>query len=92
MQKKLLNECSVVQVAIESYPCNLNTLPKMPLYQNLYLLKESLIGFEMLFDRFGSFDVSNKMVLINKNSKCRVWINENITLNFPSRKAKLTEQ
>jgi len=92
MQKKLLNECSVVQVAIESYPCNLNTLPKMPLYQNLYLLKESLIGFEMLFDRFGPFDVSNKMVLINKSSKCRVWINENITLNFPSRKAKLTEQ
>ena len=82
----------MVQVAIESYPCNLNTLPKMPLYQNLYLLKESLIGFEMLFDRFGPFDVSNKMVLINKSSKCRVWINENITLNFPSRKAKLTEQ
>ena len=32
------------------------------------------------------------MVLINKNSKCRVWINENITLNFPSKKAKLNEQ
>jgi hypothetical protein len=75
MQKKLLNECSVLQVAIESYPCNLNSLPKMPLYQNLYLLKESLVGFESLYDRFGSFDVSNKMVLINKNSKCRVWIN-----------------
>ena len=64
----------------------------MPLYQNLYLLKESLIGFERLFDRFGSFDVSSKMVLINKNSKCRVWINENITLNFPARKVKLNEQ
>jgi hypothetical protein len=92
LQRKLLNECSVLQVAIEHYPCNLNSLPRMPLYQLLYLLKEALVGFERLFDRFGGFDVSNKMVLISKNSKCRVWINENITLNFPSRRNKASEQ
>ena len=51
-----------------------------------------MIGFERLFDRFGPFGVSNKMILVSKNSKCRVWINENITLNFPSRKLELTEE
>ncbi len=64
----------------------------MPLYQILYIVKEALVGFDRLYDRFGSFDISNKMVLINKNGKCRVWINENITLNFPSRRTKLSEK
>lgn len=63
----------------------------MMLSQVLYLLKESLIGFERLYDRFGPFDVSNKMILVNKNQKCRVWINENITLNFPARRTKYAE-
>ncbi len=63
----------------------------MTFHNILYLLKESLIGYERLFDRFGPFDVTSKMVLINKNSKCRVWINENITLNFPSKRNKVTE-
>lgn len=31
------------------------------------------------------------MILINKSNKCRVWINENITLNFPSRRTKTSE-
>jgi hypothetical protein len=75
LQKKLLGECSVVQVAIENFPSNLQTLPSLTLAQGLYLMKEALIGFERLFDRFGSFDPSSKMVLINKNGKCRVWIN-----------------
>jgi hypothetical protein len=45
LQKKLLNECSVVQVAIETFTHNLQTLPKMGFYAILYLLKEALIGF-----------------------------------------------
>ena len=40
---------------------------------------------------FGPFDATNKMILVNKNQKCRVWINENITLNFPGRRTKYTE-
>lgn len=45
LQKKLLGECSVVQVAIENFPHNLHTLPQLSLPQGLYLLKEALIGF-----------------------------------------------
>jgi hypothetical protein len=32
------------------------------------------------------------MVLVNKNSKCRVWINENITLNYPAKRTVASEQ
>jgi hypothetical protein len=91
LQKKLLGECAVVQVAIENFPVNLQSLPQLAIPSCLYLFKEALIAYERLFDRFGSFDPSARMVLINKNGKCRVWINENITLNFPSRRNKLTE-
>ena len=63
----------------------------MPFHQVLYLIKESLVGFERLFDRFGLFDITSKMILVNKNHKCRVWMNENITLNFPSKRDKLKE-
>jgi hypothetical protein len=87
----MLNQCPVIQVAIENFTASLHSLPKMPLFQVLYLLKESVIGFERLYDRFGTFDISNKMILINKNLKCRVWINENITLNFPSKKVKMAQ-
>jgi hypothetical protein len=31
------------------------------------------------------------MVLVNKNMRCRVWMNENVTLNYPSRRAKMTQ-
>jgi len=75
LQKKLLGECSVVQVAIENFPSNLHTLPLLPLPEGLNLLKEALIGFERLFDRFRSFDPPSRIMLINKNGKFRVWIN-----------------
>lgn len=42
-------------------------------------------------DRFGPFEISPQMILVNKNNKCRVWINEDVTLNFPARRTKSTE-
>jgi hypothetical protein len=92
LQKKLVDECSVVQVAIENFTHTLYTLQRVGFYQILYLLKESLVGFSHLYDRFGPFEVSQKMVLINKSCKCRVWLNENVTVNFPGRKANIAEK
>lgn len=91
LPRKTVNQCPVVQVAIENFPASLHSLPRMPLFQAFYLMKEALIGFERLFDRFGTFDVSGKMVLLNKNMRCRVWMNENVTLNFPARRARITQ-
>ena len=32
------------------------------------------------------------MIMINKNQKCKVWMNENITINYPSRRNNCTER
>ena len=32
------------------------------------------------------------MVMINKNQKCKVWMNENITINYPMRRNSCTER
>jgi|LakMenEpi03Aug12_release.lakeMendotaPanAssembly.Ray.scaffolds.fasta_scaffold37369_1 hypothetical protein len=37
----------------------------MPTGQVLYLLKESMIGFERLYNRFGGFEILNSMIAIN---------------------------
>jgi hypothetical protein len=58
----------------------------MSLGQCLYLLKEALIGFERLYNRFGGFEVFNSMIAINEKGFCRVWLSENIASNsFPKR-------
>lgn len=76
--------CLWLQLALEQFPCSLCLLPRLPLFQVLYLLKEALVGFERLYDRFGCFDISDRMVLLTKSGKCRVWFNENLSLNYPA--------
>ena len=53
----------------------------MALSQAVYLIKECLIGFERLFNRFGGFDISETMISINEKGQCKVWLNENFALN-----------
>jgi len=56
----------------------------MNLAQTLYILKESIIGFERLFNRFGPFEVRENMIAINEKGFCRVWLNENFADNNPA--------
>lgn len=58
----------------------------MSLGQCIYMLKESLIGFERLYNRFGGIEVLNSMIAINEKGFCRVWLNDNFSLNsFPKK-------
>lgn len=56
-------------------------LRDLSLFKLLYLLKESLIGFERLFHLYGAFMVSAKMVALNMANKCKVWLNDNFASN-----------
>jgi hypothetical protein len=47
----------------------------LPIPQVIYLLKELLIGFEVLIDIFGLFDPSAKMIIVNQRQQWKVWIN-----------------
>ena len=53
----------------------------MSIAQALYIIKECLIGFERLFNRFGGFQIFETMVSINEKGYCRVWVNENFSEN-----------
>jgi hypothetical protein len=37
----------------------------MTLAQTIYMLKESYIGFERLYNRFGPFEITESMIAIN---------------------------
>jgi len=65
----------VLEVEYDDMELLLIELRDLPLFKTLYLLKEALIGFERLFDRFGSFMVTPKMVGINRQHQCKVWLN-----------------
>jgi hypothetical protein len=56
-------------------------LGDLPLFRMLYLLKETLIACERLFQRFGCFRMTARMVGINHAHKCRVWISEHLATN-----------
>jgi hypothetical protein len=48
----------------------------LPIPQVIYLLKEALIGFELLIDIFGVFEPSQRMIVVNHRLQWRMWINE----------------
>jgi hypothetical protein len=56
-------------------------LTTIPLFKLLYLLKESVIGFERLYNKFGPFTISNKMIALNQQNKCKIWLNEDFASN-----------
>lgn len=62
----------------------------MPLLQLAYVLRESMIGFERLYDRLGGFDISARMIKINKSGRCKIWCHENITINDPMHTASMS--
>lgn len=45
LQRRLPSECAVIQVAIETFAHSLASLPRLPLFKLLYLMKEAAVGF-----------------------------------------------
>lgn len=72
---------SHLSIKLEKFPLRLSQLTDLPLFKTLYLLKESIIGFERLFAKFGAFPVTPRMVGLNQQNKCKVWLNESLANN-----------
>lgn len=49
----------------EHCPIKMNRIYEMTMAQTLYMLKEAMIGFERLFNKFGAFEVMENMIGIN---------------------------
>ena len=52
-------------VKIEEIICRLSDVGMLPFSQILYLLKEMMIGYDVLIDKFGTFSPSEGMVAVN---------------------------
>ena len=70
-----------LKIMTEKFPLRLNELTELPLFKLLYLLKESIIGFERLYDKFGAFPITPRMIALNQQNKCKVWLNESFESN-----------
>lgn len=65
-----------VRVRAEEVRCALEEVGALAMPQLIYLLKEALIGFEVLIDIFGLFEPSQRMVVVNQRQQWKVWISE----------------
>jgi hypothetical protein len=68
-------------VFVEHCPLKLQSTTNMTIAQALYTLKEAIFGFERLYSKFGPFQVFENMIALNEKGSCRVWINEDFSLN-----------
>jgi hypothetical protein len=70
-----------VRAKTEEIKCTLQDIELLAIPQIIYLLKEALIGFELLIDIFGVFEPTQRMILINHRHQWRVWINEDYIIS-----------
>lgn len=47
------------------------------------MLKFSLLGFQKLYRQVGYFQVKEDLVCIDKEGKLRVWMNSDLSKNYP---------
>jgi hypothetical protein len=62
-------------VVIENICHRLSDLGFLPFAQIIYLLKEMMIGYDVLMDIFGAIEPNDEMIAVNSNMQWRVWIN-----------------
>lgn len=74
-------------MVIESIQHRLSDLGSLPFSQIIYLLKEMMIGYDVLLDIFGSFEPTDEMIAVSEASQWRVWMNEDYTINSKSDKS-----
>ena len=76
-----------VEIVIESIQYRLSDLGCLPFSQIIYLLKEMMIGYDVLLDIFGSFEPTDEMIAVSQSSQWRVWMNEDYSINTKPEKS-----
>jgi hypothetical protein len=70
-----------IGIHIEDIKCRLSDMGMLPFSQILYLLKEMMIGYDVLIDKFGTFNPSESMVAVSMNLQWKMWINQDFFKN-----------
>jgi hypothetical protein len=70
-----------LRIKTEEIKCTLEEMELLPIPQIIYLLKELLIGFEVLIDIFGLFEPTQRMIVVNHRHQWKVWMSEDYILS-----------
>ena len=73
----------MLKVMVESIPLRASDLHNLSFEESLYMLSESIRGFDDCYSKVGSFDIVEQMIGINKKGYVKVWLNENFAENHP---------
>lgn len=57
----------------------------IPYPENLYVLQSVLKGFGVLGGMFGCFEPTESMVGVDTSGRVKVWLNDNLSLNYPEK-------
>jgi hypothetical protein len=67
----------------ERIPLKLSEIKDIPWPDNLYILISALDGFSLIYNKIGYFVVQEYMICINNQGKAKVWINDDLSKNYP---------
>lgn len=66
-----------LRVEIEEVKYRLSEIKLLPLPQIVYLLKEMMVGYEVLVDIFGIFQPQDAMIAVTAHDQWRIWVHNN---------------
>lgn len=55
----------------------------IPYPDSLYVMLSALDGFSKIVGKVGYFDVHENMIGINKQGEVKVWLNDDLSQNYP---------
>lgn len=85
----LVKNCSgrkqiMSRVYVQDIPLRLCHIKDIPFPQNLYVLKQVLRGFHIIYDNIGYIKPFEDLICINRKGYVKVWINSDLSKNFPN--------
>lgn len=71
-------------VYIEHIPVRLSDITDIPYPENIYILRNCLLGFKQLYNIIGYFKPTEELVCIDKYGEVKVWMNPDLSKNYPN--------
>ena len=71
------------KVYIEYVPLKMSGIRSISFADYLYILAAALYGFDLLFERYGFFEIDEDLIGITYEGLIKVWINSNYSKIWP---------
>ncbi len=69
---------------LEDVPLRLCHIKDIPFPENLYVLRQVLKGFQLIYENIGYIKPFEDLICITRKGVIKVWINSDLSKNFPN--------